>query len=213
MFGIKLFKELKISKKILISSILLFAFVFGFAKHLNHTFDHNDVYLDTEINENGLVKLIWQMGSFNQAYFLIEKSENGITYHRIKQALYNSNKQSEFVHLDNIEWDKTHYYRAKIIDRYGEISYSNISAIRKTKSINCKNEIEGVLWKSEISKSDCDSLTISQQDILGNIIKTNVSTNTQEYSFEHNIDRNNLLMPYTIVLSKSAINKRTLNLD
>lgn len=93
----------------------------------------------TAIAEEGIVNLFWSTGmESNTSYFTVEHSEDGINYKGIENvaAAGNSSILRTYSASDNQPYKANSYYRIKLTDLNGDISYSKIvTAMAKNTSI------------------------------------------------------------------------------
>ncbi|NVO01557.1 MAG: T9SS type A sorting domain-containing protein [Bacteroidetes bacterium] len=115
--------------------------------------------------KTGKVDILWQTASeFNNDYFTIEKSENGIDFNVIETitGAGNSNQLINYKWTDNAPFNKDNYYRLKQTDYDGKFEYSNII------QANCDNSNENQSRISVFPNPANDFINVSAQ-VNGNV--------------------------------------------
>lgn len=111
--------------------------------------------------------------------YVIEKSENGIDFTAYKEVAASGNSSSvlNYSGLDNAPYDRITYYRLKMVDFNGIISYSNIIEITNSHwngfaVLNLfPNPSDGVV-NAEIYSSRSMNMKLEIKDVSGRIIHT-----------------------------------------
>jgi hypothetical protein len=81
------------------------------------------------------VSLLWKtLSEFNTNYFEIERSTDGINFARIgeKAAAGNSATEKNYTYGDPSMATSVYYYRLKMVDLDGKVTYSNIARVNKS---------------------------------------------------------------------------------
>jgi len=111
----------------------------------------------------------------NSSHFEIERSINGADFNNVGRVDATSNSYASYTFSDkNISVTGTVYYRLKMVDKNGQISYSDVKTIRLKNGafiVNLyPNPIQN-LAKLTISLENPQMVNVSVNDALGNQIK------------------------------------------
>jgi hypothetical protein len=92
------------------------------------------------VKNNDRVYLKWEIENhLNNAYFEIEKSFNAVDFSSIgKLHVVDLSLNKVYDYTDGKDLNRTIYYRIKIVDKSGNVSYSNVICIRNNNSIKIK---------------------------------------------------------------------------
>jgi hypothetical protein len=92
------------------------------------------------VKNNDRVYLKWQIENhLNNAYFEVEKSFNAVDFSSIgKLHVVDLSLNSVYDYTDDKDLNKTIYYRVKVVDKSGNISYSNVICIRNNNNMKIK---------------------------------------------------------------------------
>ncbi len=122
------------------------------------------------------VKVTWQTAmEKNNAYFDIERSEDGKTFRSIGEVKGKGNTSSGFSYsfMDEKPTQGNNYYRLKQTDYDGTFEYSHILTVKNNakqeRFVLSPNPVSEVLNVEYLGKNN-DTRTIAIYDILGNLI-------------------------------------------
>ncbi len=131
------------------------------------------------------VKVVWQTATEkNNAYFDIERSEDGKNFKSIGQERGKGNTNSGFNYafLDKNPNDNTNYYRLKQNDSDGHFEYSNILSVNNIPKqghfVFSPNPVSDVLNVEYIGKNN-DTRSFEIYDVLGKLVYQ-ISNDLQE---------------------------------
>lgn len=123
--------------------------------------------------------LTWKTASeVNNDYFIVEKSEDGISfqYLNLVKGAGNSNSEMKYQLSDAAPYENITYYRLKQVDFDGRFSYSNVISIKSSDYVVWENIHvypnpfnEEIIIETEINKNA--EMSVAIIDLVGNIIK------------------------------------------
>jgi hypothetical protein len=125
---------------------------------------------------NKTVKLEWQTATeINSAYFLVEKSTDGINFSTIGKEIATgiSNSLKQYTFTDENP-SAINYYRLKEVDKDGKYTYSNIllATLQQTQALNIiGNPVQNNL-QVQINTNQSQTNQLSIFDFLGRKVKT-----------------------------------------
>lgn len=133
---------------------------------------------DATYNPNETVLLNWRTASErNNAYFLIERSGDGINYSVIGKVIgkNNSSEISAYSFIDNAPGEGVHYYRLKQVDINGQFEYSKWTRVVGNDQYSLEKSItlypnpgNGIFAIKTSNLSD--DVTVELYNILGELI-------------------------------------------
>ncbi|HSZ24757.1 MAG TPA: T9SS type A sorting domain-containing protein, partial [Cytophagaceae bacterium] len=103
-----------------------------FSPCVNNTLPVSLLYFKVQAQTNGTVSLSWMTTTEkNNAYFVIERSQDGITFEPIGtvEGHGNSIQSISYSYTDYNALDGTSYYRLKQVDFNGQAAYSDIKSV------------------------------------------------------------------------------------
>ncbi len=121
---------------------------------------------------DGQVLLKWQtIVELNTESFIIQHSTDGITFTDIttKDAVGSGN--NNYSMMDKLPASSTNYYRIKVIDKDGEVSYSNVASLQLSVNSNQLSVFPNPT-KDKITIKGIHIVSIQLVDNLGRVIKT-----------------------------------------
>lgn len=120
------------------------------------------------------VQLNWQVNNNDQVrIYTIERSRNGIQFETMKQVLARFNEStSSYIDLDPVPYNGWGYYRLRITDLQGNVSYSNIQKVWMGQAVTniqiSPNPAKNILW---VNLSEPEKVTeISIVNSIGQLL-------------------------------------------
>ncbi|MCU0432654.1 MAG: hypothetical protein MUC87_04300 [Bacteroidia bacterium] len=117
------------------------------------------------------VQLTWSSLADNTVSFVLEKSKNGVAYDSITWGMSSQNN-ADHIETDFSPLEGTSWYRLRMTDAAGNVSYSNVVPVRYLQG----NPIPLVNSLGESSKED-DTLLVVVTDNAGNEYYSKVMIN------------------------------------
>lgn len=182
---------------------------------------HYTVVLPVELlsftaeSEGKEVELKWTTASEkNNDYFLVERSENGISFTEIAKVDGSGNLSSKrnYTTHDSEPLEGISYYRLKQVDFNGEAyTYNSIAISRlSSRASPCTFRVfpNPCPGNCNISLEDCPGgqdkeITLAVFDALGNKVMSNVLLRDSKGSLNFSIDTKNVLMPGVYIVQAS----------
>lgn len=88
------------------------------------------IYFSGNLNSNRTADLQWEVdGSSSVKKFELEKSRDGLLFYSISDMQSNLPQQTKYAYIDQSLTDEITFYRLKMIEPSGDVTYSNIVAI------------------------------------------------------------------------------------
>jgi len=132
-------------------------------------------------------KLSWSTATeVNLAYFVIQRSTDGKTFSALDKVAASGNKSgSNYAYLDAANASGKVYYRLQMVDKQGNIAYSNVVAITLNSGISFTvypNPVRNIM-SLRVNNDKSETVTVQVIDLLGKVLtqqqaQLNAGTNT-----------------------------------
>ena len=132
-------------------------------------------------------KLSWSTATeVNSAYFVIQLSTDGKTFSALDKVAASGNKSgSNYAYLDAANASSKVYYRLQMVDKQGNIAYSNVVAITLNSGISFTvypNPVRNIM-SLRVNNDKSETVTVQVIDLLGKVLtqqqtQLNAGTNT-----------------------------------
>ena len=159
-----------------------FSLVFGGS---SSTLPVNSIVASARIS-NKTATVSWNtVGEKGVAYFEVEKSKDGKTFHTIAKQTSKNTTSASYAATDNAISSEVNYYRIKAVSMVGSISYSNIvKASVQTIASTVKvypNPVRGTTFNLQLSNIPAGKYTVELFDALGHqVYSSDVNHGTAE---------------------------------
>ncbi len=144
------------------------------------------------------------LAEINTKYMLVERSENGIIFYQISEQILpkgNANSGGEYNFIDN-NILPIGYYRIKVIDHDGSVSYSEIIFIKAQKNENIFTLINNPAHSAiRIALQNAIDVQIVLSNSIGQIVYKNNNVNTSLFTI--NVSQLTKGMYYLSVISNN----------
>lgn len=172
------------------------------------------ISFDAELTETQNVKLSWATSAeVNNDVFILERSENGMSFFEIAQEPGNGNSQDriDYSYVDAFPGNGLFYYRLSQIDFDGRSETFELVAIEigENETGECVLTVipNPCVPNCRAVLSDCSDPTIETYilDANGTLIRKLIPVRTEDKGYSYDISKNNFLMPGVYVVnSRSA---------
>ena len=132
-------------------------------------------------------KLSWSTATeVNSAYFVIQLSTDGKTFSALDKVAASGNKSgSNYAYLDAANASSKVYYRLQMVDKQGNIAYSNVVVITLNSGISFTvypNPVRNIM-SLRVNNDKSETVTVQVIDLLGKVLtqqqaQLNAGTNT-----------------------------------